>query len=164
MPAVKRLGRPRETELRTVLDAVFDIARTGCSWRMLKDFPSFTSNRPEREPNARLDHISELLPALSEARWHDRHGDDEVAGRLLRSHTVSCPSCLMATTSGSTSALAQLADGIVRKLCKMHGRVEPFDILRRDPAHVFGKGERARLEIIVKPAVSVEARQTRQPA
>jgi hypothetical protein len=39
----------------------------------------------------------------------------------------------------------------------MYGRVEPFDILRRDPTHVFGKGERARLEIIVKPAVSVEA-------
>jgi transposase len=43
MPAVKRLGRPRETELRTVLDAIFDIARTGCQWRMLpQDSPPFT--------------------------------------------------------------------------------------------------------------------------
>src|SRR6476660_9350645 len=42
--AVKRLGRPRETELRTVLDAIFYIARTGCQWRMLpKDFPPFTT-------------------------------------------------------------------------------------------------------------------------
>jgi hypothetical protein len=40
-----------------------------------KDSPSFTSNHPEREPNARLDHTSELLPAVSEARRHDRHGD-----------------------------------------------------------------------------------------
>ena len=56
-----------------------------------------------------------------------------------------------------SSALVQLAEGIVRKLCKMYGRVEPFDIFRRDPAHVFGKCERARLEIIVKPAVAVEA-------
>src|SRR5580693_10549855 len=35
MPAVKRLGRPRETELRSVLDAILYIARTGCQWRML---------------------------------------------------------------------------------------------------------------------------------
>jgi transposase len=44
MPAVKRLGRPRETELRFVLDAILYIARTGCQWRMLpKDFPPFTT-------------------------------------------------------------------------------------------------------------------------
>src|SRR3979490_2344764 len=44
MPAVKRLGRPRETELRSVLDAILYIARTGCQWRMLpKDFPAFTT-------------------------------------------------------------------------------------------------------------------------
>src|SRR3984893_14757965 len=44
MPAVKRLGRPRETELRTVLDAILYIARTGCQWRMLpKDFPPSTT-------------------------------------------------------------------------------------------------------------------------
>jgi transposase len=44
MPAVKRLGRPRETELRTVLDGIFYIARTGGQWRMLpKDFPPFTT-------------------------------------------------------------------------------------------------------------------------
>jgi len=44
MPAVKRLGRPRETELRSVLDAILYIARTGCQWRMLpKDFPPFTT-------------------------------------------------------------------------------------------------------------------------
>ena len=44
MPAVKRLGRPRESELRSVLDAILYIARTGCQWRMLpKDFPPFTT-------------------------------------------------------------------------------------------------------------------------
>src|SRR5204863_2774362 len=44
MPAIKRLGRPRATELRTVLDAILYIARTGCQWRMLpKDFPPFTT-------------------------------------------------------------------------------------------------------------------------
>src|ERR1700740_1415669 len=44
MPAVKRLGRPRETELRAVWDAILYIARTGCQWRMLpEDFPPFTT-------------------------------------------------------------------------------------------------------------------------
>src|ERR1700751_4877141 len=44
MPAVKRLGRPRETELRSVLDAILYIARSGCQWRILpKDFPPFTT-------------------------------------------------------------------------------------------------------------------------
>src|SRR6266850_1477213 len=35
MPAAKPLGRPREIELRAVLDAILYIARTGCQWRML---------------------------------------------------------------------------------------------------------------------------------
>jgi len=44
MPPAKRLGRPRETELRAVLDAILYIARSGCQWRMLpKDFPPFTT-------------------------------------------------------------------------------------------------------------------------
>jgi transposase len=44
MPAAKRLGRPRVTELRSVLDAISYIARTGCQWRMLpKEFPPFTT-------------------------------------------------------------------------------------------------------------------------
>jgi hypothetical protein len=33
MPAAKPLGRPREIELRAVLDAILYIARTGCQWR-----------------------------------------------------------------------------------------------------------------------------------
>jgi transposase len=44
MPATKPLGRPRETDLRAVWDAILYIARTGCQWRMLpKDFPPFTT-------------------------------------------------------------------------------------------------------------------------
>jgi transposase len=44
MPAVKPLGRPRETDLRAVVDAILYIARTGCQWRLLpKDFPPFTT-------------------------------------------------------------------------------------------------------------------------
>ena len=46
MPAAKRLGRPRETELRAVVDAILYLARTGCQWRMLpKDFPPYDGAR-----------------------------------------------------------------------------------------------------------------------
>jgi transposase len=44
MPPVTRLGRPHKIELRSVLDAILYIARTGCQWRMLpKNFPPFTT-------------------------------------------------------------------------------------------------------------------------
>ena len=44
MPARFRVGRPRETRMRAVLDAIFYIIETGCQWRMLpKDFPPFTT-------------------------------------------------------------------------------------------------------------------------
>lgn len=40
MPAPKRVGRPRTTDLRAVFDAVLYIASTGCQWAMLpRDFP-----------------------------------------------------------------------------------------------------------------------------
>jgi transposase len=44
LPAACCLGRPRTTDLRTVVDAMFYIAQTGCQWRMLpKDFPPYTT-------------------------------------------------------------------------------------------------------------------------
>ena len=37
-------GRPRTTDLRAVVNAIFYIAQTGCQWRMLpKDFPPYTT-------------------------------------------------------------------------------------------------------------------------
>jgi transposase len=44
LPAAHRRGRPRETSLRRVVNAIFYIAQSGCHWRMLpKDFPPFTT-------------------------------------------------------------------------------------------------------------------------
>lgn len=44
MPARSRLGRPRETALRAVLDAILYMAATGCQWRQLpKDFPPYST-------------------------------------------------------------------------------------------------------------------------
>jgi len=40
MPRPKRTGRPRETDLRAVTNAILYMATTGCPWSMLpKDFP-----------------------------------------------------------------------------------------------------------------------------
>ena len=40
IPPVRPGGRPRKTDLRDVVDAIFYILRTGCQWRYLsKDFP-----------------------------------------------------------------------------------------------------------------------------
>ena len=40
MPPAKKLGRPRKTDLRSVVDAILYIAWTGCQWRALSDrFP-----------------------------------------------------------------------------------------------------------------------------
>ena len=44
LPGPRRLGRPRSTDLREVVNALLYIASTGCQWRMLpKDFPPFTT-------------------------------------------------------------------------------------------------------------------------
>lgn len=40
LDGAKRLGRPRKTPLRAVVDAILYMASTGCQWRALpKDFP-----------------------------------------------------------------------------------------------------------------------------
>jgi transposase len=40
MPPPRRMGRPREVDLREVVNAILYLASTGCQWRMLpKDFP-----------------------------------------------------------------------------------------------------------------------------
>lgn len=44
MPPSRQLGRPRTTDLRTVVNAVLYIASAGCQWRMLpKDFPPYST-------------------------------------------------------------------------------------------------------------------------
>lgn len=43
-PPAKGRGRPRTTELRSVVDALFFMAQSGCQWRMLpKEFPPYTT-------------------------------------------------------------------------------------------------------------------------
>jgi transposase len=44
LPVASRLGRPRKTDLRSVLEAILYLASTGCQWRaMPKDFPPYST-------------------------------------------------------------------------------------------------------------------------
>lgn len=44
MPARSRIGRPRETDLRAVVNAILCMASTGCQWRQLpKEFPPYST-------------------------------------------------------------------------------------------------------------------------
>ena len=44
LPKQGRIGRPREVDLRVIMDAILYILATGCQWRALpKDFPPFTT-------------------------------------------------------------------------------------------------------------------------
>ena len=41
VPPAKPGGRPRSTDMRRVLDGLFDLVRTGCQWRHLPPPPTF---------------------------------------------------------------------------------------------------------------------------
>ena len=44
LPLASTLGRPRATDMRTVMNAILYIASTGCQWRQLpKDFPPYST-------------------------------------------------------------------------------------------------------------------------
>jgi transposase len=44
LPAARTGGRPRKTNLRAVLNAIFYLLRTGCQWRLLpREFPSWNT-------------------------------------------------------------------------------------------------------------------------
>ena len=44
LPTSKPGGRPRSTDLRTVVNAIFYVLRSGCAWRMLpQDFPPYST-------------------------------------------------------------------------------------------------------------------------
>ena len=44
LPESKPGGRPRATDLREVVNAIFYVLRSGCAWRMLpRDFPPYST-------------------------------------------------------------------------------------------------------------------------
>ena len=69
----RRLGRPRATVLRAVVEAIFYIATTGCQWRMLpKEFPPYSTVQRyfyrwrDTGPWERINHTL-LMPARAAA-------------------------------------------------------------------------------------------------
>src|SRR6202171_352256 len=54
LPPASALGRPRATDMRTVIDAILYIASTGCQWRQLpKDFPPYSTVQGYLSPHRR---------------------------------------------------------------------------------------------------------------
>jgi len=51
----------------------------------------------------------------------------------------------------------QLTEGIVRQFGKVHDRIEPCDIRRGHPPHVFGESQRSRAVVVVEVAIAVKA-------
>ena len=48
-PAANSIGRPRKTNVREVVNALFYIASTGCQWRQLpKEFPPYSTVQAHR--------------------------------------------------------------------------------------------------------------------
>jgi putative transposase len=44
LPAARCVGRPRKTNIRAVLNAIFYLLRTGCQWRLLpREFPVWST-------------------------------------------------------------------------------------------------------------------------
>jgi putative transposase len=65
IPPLKTSGRPRETSMRDVVDAILYIASIGCAWRMLpNDFPPISTVRYyfyDWRDNGIFENISHLL-------------------------------------------------------------------------------------------------------
>ncbi len=81
LPAKGR-GRPRTTDLRSVVDALFYIAQSGCQWRMLpKNFPPYTTVQryfyPWRDGGL-LRQINHVL--VMQAREHEGREASPTAG------------------------------------------------------------------------------------
>lgn len=89
VPPPKTTGRPRETEMRDILDAILYIASTGCPWRMLpNDFPPVSTVRYYFY-GWRDDGIFEVISHFLVATAREFHGKkpDPTAG-VIDSQTI----------------------------------------------------------------------------
>ena len=64
LPAARSGGRPRTTDLRTVLNAIFYLLRTGCQWRLLPPLCS----------RARAPFTITFVPGKMRASWPNCNG------------------------------------------------------------------------------------------
>ena len=86
---------------------------------------------PEREPDARLDHIPELFPHVSEARRDDRHGDDRGGGiqRHLQARSHRGPDqqpCIRDDTDDEVyRSTREKFDAVVQQVIECRERQQP---------------------------------------
>jgi transposase len=82
MPELKKVGRPRTTDFRDVIDAIFYIATSGCQWRMLpNDFPPVSTVRRyfyDWRNNGLLDELNRHL--VTTARLTEGRNAEPTAG------------------------------------------------------------------------------------
>src|SRR5260370_39382939 len=114
-------GRPRTTDLRAVVDAVFYVLRTGCQWRYLpKDFPPKSTvwrYFDEWRHNGTFDTLHDLL------RTKVRTAEKPYAPRT----TASVDSQSVDTTSGGAQRGRDNAKNVDRR--KRHIVVDSMDLL-----------------------------------
>src|ERR1035438_5089366 len=67
LPPPSALGRPRETEMRALVNAILYIASTGCQWRQLpKDFPPYSRQiKHSCHPGDHRNDVDCLDPSIS---------------------------------------------------------------------------------------------------
>src|SRR3954469_24735896 len=97
LPPASALGRPRATDMRTVIDAILYIASTGCQWRQLpKDFPPYSTVQGYFYAWSRGGIFASLnytlvMASREAARWPpaERCGTSRSAG--TKDRRIACP-------------------------------------------------------------------------
>ena len=92
LPVAKSGGRPRSTNLQAVLNAIFYVLCSGCSWRMLPgDVPAWQTvySYTARTRRASLTRLAPIGAVAVEIRWNV--GSDSSLFKRLGTFTFNSP-------------------------------------------------------------------------
>ena len=82
-------GRPRELDLREVINAILYLMRTGCQWRMLpKEFPNYNSVRYYFDAWTHDETWERINAALREAARRRAGRDPQPSAAIIDSQSV----------------------------------------------------------------------------
>jgi pimeloyl-ACP methyl ester carboxylesterase len=121
MPDKNRLGRPRVTEMRTLVNSIFFIAQSGCQWRLLpKEFPPYTTAVGLARHHDKM--VVDLLPgaggpettsrsdALARARDYRGLGPEGAACGVAGPHRLLAHALRLAQVRGGVRRMAAIQD------------------------------------------------------